>query len=102
MLTDLPSIMRNTFFTIFFALLLSATFASGKASPKLFKADNKYFKYTGRVDFTNPEKPRFWSPGVYITTKFKGSSCRLLINDEELFGKTHNYIEVVIDGKPQR
>jgi lysophospholipase L1-like esterase len=96
--------MRNTFFAISFALLLSTAFASGKASPKLklFKADNKYFKYTGRVDFTDPQKPKFWSPGVYITTKFKGASCQLLINDEELFGKTHNYIEVVIDGKPQR
>jgi lysophospholipase L1-like esterase len=94
--------MRNTFFAISFALLLSTAFASGKASSKLFKADNKYFKYTGRVDFTNPEKPKFWSPGVYITTKFRGASCQLLINDEELFGKTHNYIEVVIDGKPQR
>ncbi|RYU87907.1 acetyl xylan esterase [Mucilaginibacter terrigena] len=94
---------RNTAL-LFFVLLLSALFTYGKVLPKqkLFTADNKYFKYTGRVDFSNPQKPKFWSPGVYITTKFKGAYCRLLINDEEMYGKTHNYIEVVIDGKTSR
>jgi lysophospholipase L1-like esterase len=104
MRTHLQLSMRKNRFIIFLALLLSASFVYGKAMPKLklFKANNKYFKYTGRVDFTNPEKPKFWSPGVYITAKFKGTSCQLLINDEEQYGKTHNYIEVVIDGKASR
>jgi lysophospholipase L1-like esterase len=85
-------------------LLFFVAFASGKASPKvkLFTADDEHFKYTGRVDFTDPKKPKFWSPGVYITTRFKGPACELLINDQEMYGKTHNYIQVVIDGKSSR
>ncbi|MBD1395223.1 SGNH/GDSL hydrolase family protein [Mucilaginibacter glaciei] len=76
--------------------------ARAKDMPVLYKADNPNFKYVGRVDFANPQLPKFWSPGVYIVASFKGTSCELLINDEELYGKTHNYIEVVIDGKASR
>ncbi|QHS55042.1 SGNH/GDSL hydrolase family protein [Mucilaginibacter sp. 14171R-50] len=96
--------MKRNVSLFYFAILISALFVTSRAfaKPRFFKAGNSHFKYVGRVDFRDPQKPRFWSPGVYITTKFKGPSCRLLINDEELFGKTHNYIEIVIDGKPSR
>ncbi|GGH12870.1 SGNH/GDSL hydrolase family protein [Mucilaginibacter phyllosphaerae] len=96
--------MKKNFLLLLLALLTFFSSGFSKAVPRLtlFKADNKHFKYTGRVDFTDPQKPRFWSPGVYITTKFTGTECRLLINDEEMHGKTHNYIEVVIDGKTSR
>jgi len=67
-----------------------------------FAADNPNFQYVGRIDFSNAKKPRFWSPGVYITAKFKGPYCELLITDQELWGKNHNYVEIVIDGKPVR
>ncbi|MBD1385683.1 SGNH/GDSL hydrolase family protein [Mucilaginibacter rigui] len=94
--------MKKSLFATLLAIL--AITVSGKASPqiKFFTADNRHFVYTGRVDFTDPQKPKFWSPGVYITTRFKGPTCELLINDEEMYGKTHNYIQVVIDGKPTR
>ena len=39
---------------------------------------------------------------MYITAKFKGPYCELLITDQELWGKNHNYVEIVIDGKPVR
>jgi lysophospholipase L1-like esterase len=96
--------MRKAIFIINVVILLSAGLVSGKSMPilKTFKADDKRFKYTGRIDYTDPKKPKFWSPGVYITTKFKGPSCRLLMNDEEMNGKIHNYIEIVIDGKLSR
>jgi lysophospholipase L1-like esterase len=96
--------MTRSLPAVVFMLLFWVASASGKASPKvkLFTADDQHFKYTGRVDFTDPQKPKFWSPGVYITTRFKGATCDLLINDEEMYGKTHNYIEVVIDGKASR
>ncbi len=64
---------------------------------KTFTADNQLFQYVGRIDFSNPARPRFWSPGVYIKAKFKGSVCELLVNDQELWGKNHNYIEIQID-----
>jgi hypothetical protein len=68
----------------------------------VFEADNPLFQYVGRIDFSDVKKPRFWSPGVYITAKFKGTSCTLLINDQELWGQNHNYLEIVIDDKPVR
>jgi lysophospholipase L1-like esterase len=94
--------MKNALPTTLFLLLAFAVTTLGKTPVKLFTAGDMHFKYTGRVDFTDPQKPKFWSPGVYITTRFKGPTCELLINDEEMYGKTHNYIQVVIDGKVLR
>lgn len=65
-----------------------------------FKASDKRFQYVGRIDFSNKELPRFWSPGVYIIAEFKGTSCEIELNDEEMYGKDHNYISVVIDKMP--
>jgi lysophospholipase L1-like esterase len=68
-----------------------------------FKASHPYIQYTGRIDFSDPAKPKFWSPGVYITAKFKGPFCEVVINDEVLWGTSHNYIEIVVDdGTPYR
>ena len=82
---------------ILYAGLLPAI-AKKHAFIKLFGADNKYIQYVGRVDFSNAKAPRIWAPGVYITAKFKGAKCVILINDEAA-GKNHNYLELVIDGK---
>jgi lysophospholipase L1-like esterase len=62
-----------------------------------FAADNPKIKYVGRVDFDNLLAPRFWNPGVYVQAKFKGTSLEITVNDETLYGVTHNYLEIVID-----
>lgn len=67
-----------------------------------FAADDVHIHYTGRVDFSNPQLPRFWQPGVYIETKFTGTDCFIIVRDEELWGNKHNYLEVVVDDKPIR
>src|SRR5689334_7493866 len=67
-----------------------------------FSADNPYIQYTGRIDFTDPKLPRFWQPGVYITIRFTGPDCKVILNDEILWGKNHNYLEIVVDGKATR
>jgi hypothetical protein len=67
-----------------------------------FEADNKNIQYIGRIDFTNPKLPRFWQPGVYININFIGSECKIILNDEVLWGKNHNYLEIVLDGKAKR
>jgi hypothetical protein len=73
------------------------------SSLQLFTADNPYFQYTGRIDFSSPTMPCYWQPGVYVKAKFNGSHCIVLINDEMLSAETHNYIEIVIDHqKPER
>ena len=84
---------------LFLTFLTAAAFGKPiHKDAKLFTADNHKFQYVGRVDFTDKAKPKFWSAGVYITVKFKGTSCDLVINDEELDGQ-HNYIEIAIDDK---
>ena len=86
---------------LFLGLLLNGSMVMNASKlpgeMKLFEADNEMFQYVGRIDFSNVKKPRFWSPGVYIKAKFKGSFCELLVNDQELWGKNHNYIEIQID-----
>jgi len=89
--------MRKLSAIVFFLVLLSPSL-HGK-SPKLFEADNRFYQYTGRIDFTDPKRPRFWTAGVYIQAKFKGTSCHLYINDEVLWGSSHNYLEIVIDDR---
>lgn len=76
--------------------------SAGSHDSVFYKADHPGIGYTGRIDFTQPGKPKFWAPGVYMTIHFKGSYCILLLNDEERWGKSHNYIEVMIDGGPSR
>lgn len=67
-----------------------------------FAADHPLIQYTGRIDFTNPKLPRFWQPGVYISFRFKGNECELLLNDEMMWGSNHNYIELIVDGNAVR
>jgi len=82
----------------FFSLQASAQ----KNSLAFYAADHPHIQYTGRIDFSNPKLPRFWQPGVYISIYFKGSYCDVIVNDEVLWGKNHNYLEVVLDGHPVR
>lgn len=86
-------------FTIL-ALLLYGQVAMAQTTVdtiQFFKADNSNIQYTGRFDFSRPALPRIWSPGGYFRVRFAGSSCEIIINDEELYGKNHNYLEIVID-----
>ena len=87
----------------FFPFYCQAAISSSPDSVTFFGADNPNIQYTGRIDFSNPREPKFWSSGVYIKARFKGTSCEIEINDEVLYGNTHNYLEIVVDnGKPFR
>lgn len=67
-----------------------------------FKAGNSLIQYYGRIQKTDVDLPRFWSPGVYIKARFTGDDCSFFLNDQELYGNVHNYLEVIVDGKPYR
>lgn len=69
---------------------------------KFFSANHPHFQYTGRIDFSNPELPRFWAPGVYIQARFEGDSCLVELNDEVLYGSNHNYVSLQVDNQPVR
>jgi lysophospholipase L1-like esterase len=93
--------MKHFIYLLFF-VLINTSFAAGSAKNnglKLFKADNTNIQYVGRIDFSDPQKPRIWAPGVYITARFKGANCEILVNDEVASSNNHNYLEIIIDGK---
>ena len=68
----------------------------------LFAADHTSFQYTGRIDFSNPKAPRFWQPGVYVQARFSGIACEIKVRDQMLWGKSHNYVSIDVDGKVRR
>jgi hypothetical protein len=76
--------------------------SAAKGGNNFFKADDSLIQYYGRIQKTNVELPRFWSSGVYIKVKFDGNDCSFFLNDQVLYGNVHNYLEVVVDGKPYR
>lgn len=77
--------------------------ANAQRTPlRFYQADHENIQYIGRIDFTNPKLPRFWQPGIYINLKFSGSTCTIILNDEHLWSKNYNYLEIVLDGKPKR
>ncbi len=97
--------MQKTLTILFFCITCCITVTAQNNSPsqlKFFAANHPYIQYTGRISFSNPLLPRFWQPGVYIQTKFTGGDCNIIVKDQELWQKNHNYLEVVIDGKPVR
>lgn len=65
----------------------------------LFEADDKNIQYVGRVDFSDSKRPHFSAPGVYIRARFLGPTCDVEINDEMLWGKSHNYITIAVDDR---
>lgn len=91
-------IISFTFFLMTFSLFAH----SQKTNLHFYAADDPLIQYVGRIDFSNKQIPRFWQPGVYISIKFKGSECDVILNDEILWGKDHNYIEIVVDGNAYR
>ncbi|RZK43986.1 MAG: acetyl xylan esterase [Pedobacter sp.] len=90
--------MKNALLLLFlFFYITPSLYASNK---QFYPANDSKIQYVGRVDFSNPLKPRMWASGSYVIAKFTGSSLTLNINDEVIYGSVHNYIEVKIDDKP--
>lgn len=73
-----------------------------KKAVQVYYADDPYINYMGRIDFTDPKLPRFWQPGVTISIRVEGDQCDLIVQDEELWGSNHNYIEIIADGNAVR
>lgn len=77
---------------------LNGHFANGDEHS--FKANHKYVQYVGRVDWSVPAQPKFWSSGAYVQIKFSGTEFEAIINDENRYGMVLNYLEVQIDNQP--
>jgi len=65
---------------------------------KTFPANHPAIQYTGRIDFSDPEKPKLVGPGCYLQVRFKGRSCEVLLTDQNFEGK-HNYMAIILDGE---
>ncbi len=60
-------------------------------------ADNPYYLYTGRIDFSDKNTPQLSWPGSSIKANFTGTSLAVILDDQ--LGK--NFFNVIIDGETQ-
>ena len=67
-----------------------------------FKGDDARIHYVGRFDYSDNHSPKVWSPGAYLTFDVYGSKAVITIADELKFGRTHNYVQLVVDGHTKR
>jgi hypothetical protein len=74
-----------------------AASATPDVSLHTYAADDPNILYTGRIDFTDPKKPWFSAPGVYIQARFRGTSAAVMLQDEFIWGTNRNYYDAVID-----
>ncbi|MEJ5993816.1 SGNH/GDSL hydrolase family protein [Pedobacter sp. Du54] len=88
------------FYAILFLLFAVNTSFALKNNVAFYPANDSKIQYIGRVDFSNPLKPKMWASGAYLIFKISGSSCELLINDEVIYGTVHNYLQIKVDNQP--
>ncbi|MEO5944914.1 MAG: SGNH/GDSL hydrolase family protein [Ferruginibacter sp.] len=89
--------MKKIFFAfVFFAFCNNI---SAKDRSKFYAPSNSLFQYNGRIDFSNPERPTMWASATAINFSFKGKECKAIITDEKLYGTSHNYVDIIVDGK---
>jgi hypothetical protein len=61
----------------------------------VINANNHLIEYTGRIDFSNPLKPRFSYSGVSVRACFQGTSIAMMLSDE---GNQNQY-NVILDNE---
>ncbi len=60
-------------------------------------ANDKALSYMGRIDFSNPEEPRFFFPGSSVTVRFKGTAAKARIRNHKVYNVQE--LGVLIDGR---
>ncbi|HET7307684.1 MAG TPA: SGNH/GDSL hydrolase family protein [Gammaproteobacteria bacterium] len=73
------------------AMMLAAQAVAGS---RFIKAGNPDFVYSGRIDFSNREAPRFYWAGDAATIGFTGSTLAVVLDNTA----GDNYFDVIIDG----
>jgi len=91
----------KSIFTLIIALTVISTVSfakkGGAAVANTYLGNDPLLQYVGRIDYSDPAKPRLHAPGVYITAYFEGNTCEVVINDEVKWGNKHNYVSFIID-----
>jgi hypothetical protein len=76
-----------------FSIIVIILFVSLNISAKNYRASDHLIEYTGRIDFSNPDAPRFSYSGVSIRACFKGTGISAIMDDE----KGENYYTIILD-----
>jgi len=71
-----------------------SSIAQNSTNLKIVKADNPDYIYAGRIDFSNPEEPKFYWAGNSATIGFTGTSLSVVLDN----AKGDNYFDIIIDG----
>ncbi|MBN2009029.1 hypothetical protein JW960_06770 [candidate division KSB1 bacterium] len=79
--------------------LCLTTIGMSTENVNLFTPDNKLIQMQGRINCAKPLRPEISNAGAYIRFNFSGTSCALLLDDQNLWGTNYNYISVVIDNQ---
>lgn len=78
-----------------FIIAVAILFFALDAQTETIHPNHSFIEYTGRIDFSNPLKPRFSYSGVSVRACFQGTSISLLLDDEGI----KNYYNVILDGE---
>lgn len=81
------------------ALLNVCCVSAKRPAAVLFKPDSPEIVYQGRIDFSDPLKPRFCHTGVNISAVIYAQSISIVMEDLCEGEKYTNYYAVIVDGK---
>ena len=72
--------MRRKLLMALLTLVCSGAFAIETVPIKgsIISPSDKFIQYTGRISFTNPERPAWNYPGIQIVASFEGTSLRMI------------------------
>ena len=72
--------MRKKLLTALLTLVCSGAFAIETVPIKgsIISPSDKFIQYTGRISFTNPERPAWNFPGIQIVASFEGTSLCMI------------------------
>jgi len=85
-------IMKNVL-VLFFGVFVNLISPAKTFTP--VTADNPLIEYTGRIDFSNTQSPKFSYSGVSIRAYFRGTSISIILNDEG----NQNYFNIILDNR---
>ncbi len=78
---------------LFICLLLCSIALVSREAPVIIPASDTLIEYSGRIDFSNPDAPKFSYSGVSIRACFKGTAISAILNDE----RGENYYNIILD-----
>ena len=72
--------MKKIVLSVLLTLMCSCAFAIETVPIKgsVISPSDKFIQYTGRISFTNPERPAWNYPGIQIVASFEGTSLRMI------------------------